>query len=151
MKIRKQVVVPGRPGRCTYYVHVNENSQICLSPVADSHSNRDRHTNFKTIILILYRIHVYTYIYLYLHIYIQILCLLEFSLTKRCQKSTYGIRNLNSNEIMPNPALIIQSFVDLVNIDRSFLITLFLSRFAFLFLQINTDSSLSNKREHKIK
>ena len=37
-------------------IHVHENSQKCLSSVADSHSNGDRHTNFKTIILILYRI-----------------------------------------------------------------------------------------------
>jgi len=45
---------------CRIDIHVHvcvpENSQICLSSVADSHSNRDKHTNFKTIILILYRI-----------------------------------------------------------------------------------------------
>jgi len=64
---------------------------------------------------------------------------------KKCQKSTY------SNEIMPSPAMIFQSCVDLVNMDRSFLISLVLSRFAFLFLRIHADSSLSNKREHKIK
>ena len=40
---------------CRIEIHVPENSQTCLSSVADSHSNRDRNTNFKTIILILYR------------------------------------------------------------------------------------------------
>jgi len=35
---------------CRIEIHVPENSQTCLSSVADSHSNRDRHTNFKTIL-----------------------------------------------------------------------------------------------------
>ena len=34
---------------CRIEIHVPENSQTCLSSVADSHSNRDKHTNFKII------------------------------------------------------------------------------------------------------
>ena len=41
---------------CQVEIHVHENSQIFLSSVADSHSNRDKHTNFKTI---LYRYRIY--------------------------------------------------------------------------------------------
>jgi len=33
---------------CRIEIHVPENSQTCLSSVADSHSNGDKHTNFKT-------------------------------------------------------------------------------------------------------
>ena len=49
MKIRKQVVV--RCALCRVEIHVHENSQTCLSSVADSHPNRDKVTNFETIIL----------------------------------------------------------------------------------------------------
>jgi len=47
---------------CRIEIHVPENSQTCLSSVADSHSNRDKHTNFKTIIL-------YRMIFIYVQFY----------------------------------------------------------------------------------